>query len=406
MSPFSLLKLIALGLGMGITDLTNAQPAIGKNAEEIAVIDGNKKFAADLYAKLRDQKGNFFFSPYSISTALAMTYAGARGQTAQELAKTLHFTLDQAHLHPAYAALSANLEASGKKSGCELDIANALWGQSGYHFLPDFLNLNKRSYGAGLYEVDFVGRTEEARKTINTWVEKQTKDKIKELLQQGILDPDTRLVLTNAIYFKSNWQNPFNKKVTQEEAFAISANQKIRVPMMHHSADFGYLDGGSFEVLDLPYAGRELSMVVFLPKKGGGLAEFEKTLTTAKLAQWLAQLKPSKVDVALPKYKMTAEFNLNGVLSGMGMPTAFSRMADFSGMTASRDLFISEVVHKAYVDVHEEGTEAAAATGVVMATLVHFPSRVFRADHPFVFMIRDFRSNSILFMGRVNDPRS
>jgi serpin B len=213
-------------------------------------------------------------------------------------------------------------------------------------------------------------------------------------------------VLTNAIYFKSNWQNPFNKKVTQEETFTISADQKVRVPMMHQAADFGYLDGGSFEALDLPYAGRELSMVVFLPKKADGLAEFEKNLTTAKLAQWLTQLKAGNVDVALPKIKMTVACNLRQVLSEMGMPTAFSRLADFSGMTAGRDLFISEVVHRAHVDVHEEGTEAAAATGVVMATLVHFPSRVFRADHPFVFVIRDLRSNSILFLGRVTDPRS
>jgi serpin B len=402
------LKRMALGLGMGMTKLANAQSGIGNGrADELAVVKGNTEFATDLYAQLREQGGNLFFSPYSISTALAMTYAGARGQTAQEMAKTLHCTLDQAQLHPAYAALIANLKASGKKSGCALHIANALWGQRGYPFLADFLTLNKKSYDAGLSDVDFVGHAEEARNTINAWVEKQTKEKIQELLKPGILDSETRLLLTNAIYFKSNWQSPFNKQATQQEAFMTSAEQKVRVPMMHQAAQFGSFDGGSFEALDLPYHGSEWSMVVFLPKKVDGLAEFEKSLNTVQLAQWLAQMKPVNVDVALPKFKMTAEFNLQQVLSALGMPTAFSRAADFSGMTGGRDLFISEVVHKAYVDVQEEGTEAAAATGVVMKRLIaELPSRVFRADHPFVFVIRDLRSNSILFLGRVTDPRS
>jgi serpin B len=179
------------------------------------------------------------------------------------------------------------------------------------------------------------------------------------------------------------------------------------VPMMHQSANCGCLNGESFQALELPYAGKELSLVIFLPKKADGLAEFEKTLTVVRLTQWLAQLKPGKVDVAVPKFKLTSEFNLKRVLSGMGMPTAFvPGAADFSGMTGSRALFISEVVHKAYVDVHEEGTEAAAATAVVMGKDMAGPlSRVFRADHPFVFVIRDVRSKSILFMGRVTDPR-
>jgi serpin B len=401
------LKLMALGLGMGLTNRARAQTVVNKGAaDELPVSKGITEFAMDLYARLRDEKGSLFFSPYSVSTALAMTYAGARGQTALEMAKTLHFTLDQGHLHRAYAALGANLQTTGKKAGTDLYIANALWGQHGYHFLPDFLKLTEENYGAGVYDVDFDGHTEEARNQINAWVEKQTKEKIKELLKRGVLTPATRLVLTNAIYLKSNWQSPFNKKATREQPFTISADQKVQVPMMHQSADFGYCDGGSFEALDLPYAGKELSMLVLLPKKVDGLQELERALTAAKLAEWLPLLRQGKVDVALPKFKMSAEFNLGRTLSAMGMPTAFSPKADFSGMTGSRDLFLSEVVHKAYVDVNEEGTEAAAATGAVMTLTAALPSRVFRADHPFVFAIRDARSNSILFMGRVTDPRS
>jgi serpin B len=323
------------------------------------------------------------------------------------MAKTLHFALDPARLHPAYATLAANLTNSGKKSGCELHIANALWGQSGYPFLPDFLNLNQKYYGGSLYDVDFAGRTEAARNRINTWIEKQTQDKIKELLKRGTLTAQTRLVLTNAIYFKSNWQSPFDQKMTREEAFTISADRQVRVPMMHQAATFGYLDGGSFEALEMPYAGKELSMVVFLPKQADGLAEFEKSLTVVRLTQWLAQLKQGQVAVALPKFQLTVDFELKPVLSAMGMPTAFTSAADFSGMTGSGGLSLSAVVHQAYVDVHEEGTEAAAATAVVVGRVsAPFPSRVFRADRPFVFAIRDARSNSILFLGRVTDPRS
>jgi serpin B len=390
---------------MGVTNLAKAQSVIGKGkADELAVVHGNTEFAFDVYAQLSAGQGNLFFSPYSISTALAMTYAGARGQTAEEMAKTLHLSLDQTRLHPACGNLIANLKSTEKKSGCELHIANALWGQSGYHFLPHFLDLNKQNYAAGLFEVDFAGRTEDARRTINAWVEKQTKDKIKELLKPGVLDSLTRLVLTNAIYFKSNWRKQFDKKSTREEGFLVSADQKVHVPMMHQTSHFGYLDGGSFAALELPYTGKQLSMVIFLPKKLDSLAAFEKTVTTAKLTEWLPRLKEDEVEVSLPKFKLTSEFNLSHVLSMLGMRTAFGPVADFSGMTGSRDLAISEVVHKAYVDVNEEGTEAAAATGVVMKLAVSL-KRVFRADHPFIFLIRDKGSNSILFMGRVTDPR-
>jgi len=286
------LKLMAWGLGMGVTNMAEAQSVIDRaRADELTLVNGNTEFAVDVYARLCENPGNLFFSPYSISTALAMTYAGARGQTAEEMAKTLHLSLDQTRLHPACGNLIANLKSTEKKSGCELHIANALWGQSGYHFLPHFLDLNKQNYAAGLFEVDFAGRTEDARRTINAWVEKQTKDKIKELLKPGVLDSLTRLVLTNAIYFKSNWRKQFDKKSTREEGFLVSADQKVHVPMMHQTSHFGYLDGGSFAALELPYTGKQLSMVIFLPKKLDSLAAFEKTVTTAKLTEWLPRLK-------------------------------------------------------------------------------------------------------------------
>jgi serpin B len=384
------------------------QPA-AKPADKAAAAKGDNEFALDVYAQLRGEEGNLFFSPYSISTALAMTYAGARGQTADEMAKTLHFTLDQEHLHPAMGALIRELNDPGKPSGYQLSVANALWGQKGQPFRKDFLDLTRTDYGAGLHEVDFARATEAARKTINTWVEQQTRDKIKELLKPGILDPDTRLVLTNAIYFKGDWVYQFDKKRTHQADFHVTEKQTVQVPLMsmtNEKGEFKYLKGDDFQALELPYAGKHLAMVLFLPDKLDGLAEFEKGLTAAKLDGWIGQLKPTKeVFVALPKFKMTKEFSLKDMLTKMGMRQAFDPdKADFSGIDGSRDLYISAVIHKAFVDVNEEGTEAAAATAVVIKpTAVRLTPR-FQADHPFLFLIRDNRSGSILFLGRVADP--
>ena len=375
-------------------------------ADTRAVVKGNTEFALALYHKLRTQDGNLFLSPYSISTALAMTYGGARGETAAEMAKPLVFTLDQDHLHPAFAALLAQLNEGGKNRGYQLSVANALWGQKNFGFLPDFLNLTRDRYGADLNEVDFVGATEAARKTINAWVEKETQDKIKDLLQPGVLSVDTRLVLTNAIYFKGFWAAKFKKEHTREEPFKTSADATVKAPLMHHTGDFPYLDGGDFQALELPYKGKDVSMVVLLPKKVGGLAALEAKLTEENLAGWLSKLRKQEVQVALPKFKMTKEFSLNDVLKAMGMRKAFvPGGADFTGMSGSgKRLFISAVVHKAFVDVNEEGTEAAAATAVVVTTTSARITPIFRADHPFVFLIRDNRSGSVLFLGRLTNP--
>jgi len=377
--------------------------------DRTAVTKGNNIFAVALYGQLRHQSGNLFFSPESISTALAMAYAGARGSTASEMGKTLHFTLPPDKLHPAMGALLRDLNAN--HDGYRLSVANALWAQQGYTFLDDFLNLLKSDYDAGLNQVDFKGATEAARLTINQWVEQKTQDRIKDLLQPGALRPDTRLVLTNAIYFKGDWETQFDKAQTRNEDFHLSPAQTATVPLMHRDGRFSYFDGGTFQVLEIPYKSKELSMIVFLPKDAGGLAALEQSLNGSDLQQWLSKLvSVPKVIVTMPKFKMTRQFELGATLSAMGMPQAFHGNADFSGMTGHRDFAISEVIHKAYVDVNEEGTEAAAATAVTMRALAmrapEGPPPVFRADHPFVFMIRDNRSSSILFMGRLADPRS
>jgi serpin B len=376
-------------------------------ADRAAVVEGNNAFAFALYGHLRNQNGNLFFSPESISTALAMAYAGARGNTATEMAKTLHFTLPQQHLNPAMGALLSDLNAA--HDGYQLSVANALWAQQGYTFLDTFLQLLKTDYGAGLNQVNFKGATEAARLTINRWVEQKTQDKIKDLLQPGTVAPSTRLVLTNAIYFKGNWQTQFDKAQTRDEDFYPSRAQTKKVAFMHREGSFSYFDGGTFRLLEIPYKSKELSLVVLLPKDRGGLPALEQSLTASNTQQWLSQVVQfDKVIVALPKFKSTQQFELGATLGAMGMAQAFSGSADFSGMTGKRDLAISEVIHKAYIDVNEEGTEAAAATAVGMRAMamrgpVEQPP-VFRADHPFIFLIRDNRSSSILFMGRMADP--
>jgi len=371
------------------------------------LVKGNTAFACDLYARLRDRDGNFFTSPYSISTALAMTYAGARGQTAEQMANVMHFTLPQERLHPAAGTLVRDLSGADKKRGYQLSVANSLWGQKNYGFLDEFLKLNQTCYGAGLQEVDFINAREQARKTINAWVEKQTQDKIKELLKPNHLTAATRLVLTNAIYFKAEWERKFQREATRDAPFQVTAQRKVNVPTMHTMATFPYLDGGTFDMLELPYKNGDLSMLILLPKKLDGLADLEKSLTADKLAEWQQKLRASKVQLSLPKFKMTSEFELAEQLKSMGMTLAFSPgQADFSGMNGSEPLFISAVVHKTFVDVNEEGTEAAGATAVVMYAGSAPPRKEveFRADHPFVFLVRDNRSGSILFLGRVFDP--
>jgi serpin B len=364
----------------------------------------NNEFAFDLYGQLAPDDGNLFFSPTSISTALAMTYAGAEGVTAKEMATTLNFTQPSDEIHSAFASLMATLSAPEKDY--ELRVANRLWGQTGYGFLPKYLAITKKEYGAELAQLDFINQPDKSRQEINTWVEEQTNDKITDLLPQGSITDLTRLVLTNAIYFKGKWEHEFDKKDTKDSPFTTSAGQKVDAPLMFQKEKFKYGETEHAQLLELPYKGNDLSMLVVLPKKVDGLPAVEKNLTAANLEKWAALVRKQEVKTYLPRFKLTEEFQLNSMLAELGMPSAFDdRKADFSGMNGRKDLFISAAVHKAFVDVNEEGTEAAAATGIVVGIRsAPLDPKVFRADHPFVFVIRDNRTSSILFIGRIVNP--
>ncbi|MCM8763136.1 MAG: serpin family protein [Candidatus Omnitrophica bacterium] len=374
-----------------------------------AVVEANNAFSFDLYAQLKKRDGNLFLSPFSISTALAMTYAGARGNTASQMAAVLHFSLSQEKLHPAFFDLMQELKAEPQISGFELSVANALWGQAGYEFLPEFLEITQRYYEAGFKEVDFKTDAEAVRQIINKWVEEKTKDKIKELIMPGLLNTLTRLVLTNAIYFKGKWVAQFEKDKTKPEEFELLTGEKIEVPMMSQNAKFRYGENEILQILEMPYVGERLSMVILLPKKKKGIKQLENGLNLNEVQKWLAMLRKQEVIVTIPKFKMTAEFRLNEALRSLGMRDAFDFvLADFSGMTPDPvGLYISAVIHKAFVEVNEEGTEAAAATAVLMVESAAISQRpvVFYADHPFIFLIRDMQSGSILFIGRLMDPR-
>jgi serpin B len=368
------------------------------------ITQGNTACAMDLYQQLRQEEENLFFSPYSISTALAMVYGGAAGETAQQMAQTLHFDPNDNAFHEHYGRLIEQFNEQGEKENYKLLVANALWMQEEFGFLEPYLDLTRTHYDAELQTVNFIKAAEEARQTINAWVEDKTEAKIKELFVPGSLDSQIRLVLTNAIYFKGDWAEPFNKELTEDAPFYIAHDKTVQAPLMHRKGDYRYAEKEGLQVLQLPYKGDELSMVVLLPEQGG-LRHFDEDLTTETLKGWTSDLKSKEVDVFLPKFKMTSRFVLNDTLGRMGMEQAFSPAADFSKMTGGRDLYISQVVHKAYVDVNEEGTEAAAATGVAMRlTAMPSPPPVFRADRPFLFLIKDTKTGAILFMGRVANP--
>jgi len=380
-------------------------PAETTGASDVRALAGdNSAFALDLYGRLITTGGNLFFSPYSISACLAMTYAGARGDTARQIAQTLHFRANQDQLAAAFGELQQQLNEA--RNGSELNVANGLWGQKDHPFLPAFLEVAKSTFRAGLNQVDFRTEAEPARAQINDWVSKTTEGKITNLLPPGMLAPATRLVLVNAISFKGRWAKPFNKTNTSNAPFSVAPNQRVQAPLMNLSAAFSYAEVEGLQLLELPYAGGGLSMVVLLPGEINGLKTAEASLNQQTLDGWLAQAREQKVTVFLPRFKLTAQFRLARTLAEMGMKEAFSSAADFSGMDGARDLFLSAVVHKAFVDVNEEGTEAAAATGAAVRMLAvrRQPTPTFRADHPFIFLIRDTHSGSILFLGRVLDP--
>lgn len=372
------------------------------------VVDGNTAFALDLYGQLKSARGNLFFSPYSISTCLAMTYAGARGDTAKQMSRVLHLDQDQAKVHASFSQLQRQLSEASNREGIELSIANSLWAQKGHSFLPPFLETAKGDYQANLNQADFILEAEAARGEINRWVAHETKDKINNILPPGSLTRLTRLVLANAIYFKGAWAKPYDKAETASQPFHLSTTRHTDVPLMHHFDNVRYMGDSDFQAVELPYKGGELSMVILLPRQADACGNLEEQLSPALLARSLERMRQQKVEVFLPRFKLESSFDLIQPLTSMGMPDAFGPKSDFSGMDGTKFLYISGVFHKAWGEVNEAGTEAAAATAVaVVASAVAKPPPpppVFRADHPFVFFIRDTRSGSILFLGRLADP--
>ncbi|PIE34623.1 hypothetical protein CSA56_07195 [candidate division KSB3 bacterium] len=370
------------------------------------LIEGNNSFALDLYGKLCREEGNIFFSPYSISSALAMTYAGARGETASQMADTLHF-IEHADLHNAFSHVTEQLEEIEQAGNIALAIANALWVQKDYNLLEEFVELVTRKYGAGIFPIDFAEAYKDARDTINAWVEEQTNQRIRDLLAQGTLNGFTRLVLINAIYFKGNWELPFEEDNTAEEPFWVTPEKDVQAAMMQQQQTFKYGEIETAQILHMPYAGEELSMVIVLPKARDGLQTLEQELTKDLLSEWRESASMRDVKVWLPKFTITSQFNLADTLQEMGMIDAFSEKADFSGIAGSQQLALSHAIHKAFVEVNEEGTEATAATAVMVElTSIQEPEPVpeFRADHPFLFLIQENQTGSILFLGRVVKP--
>jgi len=370
-----------------------------------SIVNGNNLFALELYAKLKKEKGNVFFSPYSISSALAMAYSGARGDTAEEMAKTLHFIPGAENTNPVFAELNATLDEVQKQGNVKLLIANSLWPQKGHPFLPEYISLMNRYYGVSVLPVDYFNAPEDARTRINGWVEAKTQGKIRDIVQKP-LPVDTSLVLVNAIYFKGNWAHQFDPRRTSNADFLLLNGAKTQVSMMRQGGRFGYREINDAKLLELPYMGEQLSMIFILPNETTQLSKLEDELTSANLHSWLSGIKEQFVSVDLPKFKVTWGANdLIKPLKTLGMRKAFMPGADFSGMDGAKNLVIGALLHKAFVEVNEEGTEAAAASVVGM----RFGSALrrsytFKADHPFLFVIRDNTTGGILFLGRVIDP--
>lgn len=376
---------------------------------------GNQSFAFDMYHALAGKPGNLFISPYSISQALAMTYAGARGATADEMQATLHFDLPSERLHPAFNELDLRLRAAagGGKAGesqkFQLNVANSLWGQQDYEFLPEFLDLLAMNYGAGLRLVDFANDTEGARQAINAWAERETQEKIKEVLKPGMLTSDTRLALANAIYFYGDWMYPFQADATRDEPFSLLDGRTVNVPMMRYE-DFemlNYFAGDGFQAVEMPYVGDSASMLLLVPD-AGNFEPFEAGLTQAQLEQTIEAMAPVDVSLVLPKFKFEDNMLLSDPLVSLGMPLAFSGGADFSGMNGKGGLNIGQVIHKTFVAVDEKGTEAAAVTVVAMTeSAMPMPKQpiILVVDRPFIFLIREQNTGTILFIGRMLNPQ-
>jgi serpin B len=372
-------------------------------ADEVLLVEGNSTFAFDLYQALRGKEGNLFFSPYSISLMMAMAFAGAQGQTAQQIADAMSYNLSPDELHAAFNYLSLRLaQRTSAADNFQLDIVNDIWGQKNYQFLQAYLDILAQNYSAGLRVVDFTSDPDGARKEINDYIYDQTHKLIKDLIPAGAINAFTRLVLTNAIYFKADWASKFNKNETHDGVFKLLDNSQVTLPMMNQRSLFKIASGKEWKAIELPYKGEQIAMDIILPDDFNA---FEESLDITTINQILAAMDSRDVQLSMPKFKFASDFDLKEALSALGMPVAFDPAnADFSGITNVEGLYIQGVVHKAFVAVDEEGTEAAAAGAVIIGT-VSMPES-FTVDSPFIFFIRDVQTGSILFMGRVLNPAS
>jgi serpin B len=371
------------------------------------VVDANTAFAFDLYGQLKTNTGNVFFSPFSISTCLAMTYAGAGGDTAKQMAQVLHFPTNTGLLHVSMGEIQRQLANAQGQNGNELTVANGLWAQSTHPFLAAFLSVAKMNYAAELRQVDFTTAADAAAVEMGQWITAKTKGRIQAMFAPGSVGVDTRLVLVNLIYFKGRWTHTFAKSDTAQAPFHISPGNDVEVSLMHHLDMVKYAESDVFQTVELPYTGGALSTVIILPRNSGALAQVEAWLSPQFFSRWLSQMRPAKVEMFLPAFTLEVSLGLSSHLSKMGMTDAFQfPKADFSGMDGARDLFVWGILHKAWVQVNEEGTEAAAATSATVNVKGAGPPPppVFRADHPFIFLIRDTRSGSLLFLGRLSQP--
>ncbi len=407
------------GCGEGAGDFDLAQSTKPRNrtpsppaADVTAQVAGNTQLALDLYGyQARGTGGNLFFSPHSISTALAMTWAGARGTTEQEMAGALHFVLPQARLHPVFNDLDLKLEGRARGGqgsdgkGFRLRVVSSSWAQRGFPILDPFLDVLAEHYGAAIRLVDFATDAERARRAINAWVEDETEKRIRELLAQGAVDSLTRLVLVNAVYFNAAWAKPFSKTSTRSETFYRLDESGVAVQMMREQEGMQYAAAPGWQAVELAYEGNELGMLVIVPDRGR-FVELERGLDAARLSAVVDALESRNVTLGLPRWTLEgASFSLKHALSDLGMPTAFSTDADLSGIDGRRDLFVGDVLHQAFVKVDEAGTEAAAATAVTVGVTSAPVSPVtLTIDRPFIYMVRDRPTGVVLFIGRVMDP--
>lgn len=389
------------------SDLARDTTPNATDADVATLVGGNRDFAADLYKLASAEQGNLFMSPHSITTALAMTYAGAANNTATQIADVFHFTQAPATLHASLNALDLALASRAQGGSSEtipfrLRTANSMWGQDGFDVLAPFLDTLAVNYGTGMHVLDFAGATEASRQTINGWVEDQTNDKIQDLLPQGTIQPTTRLVLTNAIYFSAAWAEPFEASDTADRPFHV-AGSAVQVPTLYQTADMNYGEGSGWKAVEIPYDGEDLSMTVVVPDD---LSAFEQQLTGATFAQIGTAVTHHSVQLYLPKFKFASPLALKPILAELGMTDAFADgAADFSGIDGTRDLVITDVLHKGFVGIDEAGTEAAAATAVVIGPTSVPELATMVVDKPFLFFIKDRPTGAILFVGRVVDPR-